>query len=103
MSRTWDVAIKGIIDLLRFYFYSYVVSGEADGRVCFWDWKTKKIWNKFKAHDGVCICAKWLPHETSKVLTCGWDGAVKLWDWGLLGRAEWINENVKLKIYSRNS
>ena len=60
--------------------FSYVVSGEADGRVCFWDWKTKRIWSKFKAHDGVCICVKWLPHETSKVLTCGWDGAVKLWD-----------------------
>ena len=59
---------------------SYVVSGESDGRVCFWDWKTKRIWSKFKAHDRVCICAKWLPHETSKVLTCGWDGAVKLWD-----------------------
>lgn len=59
---------------------SYVVSGEADGKVCFWDWKTKKIWSKLKAHDGVCICVKWLPHETSKILTCGWDGAVKLWD-----------------------
>ena len=38
------------------------------------------VCSKFKAHDGVCIAVKWLPHETSKIITCGWDGLVKLWD-----------------------
>ena len=37
-------------------------------------------YSKLKCHDGVAICVRWLPHETSKVVTCGWDGLVKLWD-----------------------
>lgn len=36
--------------------------------------------SKFQAHEGVCIAVRWLPHETSKVVTGGWDGLVKLWD-----------------------
>ena len=38
------------------------------------------LFSKFKAHEGVCIAVRWLPHETSKVVTCGWDGLLKLWD-----------------------
>ena len=60
--------------------FSMVISGDADGKLTAWDWKTTRIFNRFKAHDGVCIGCLWLPHETSKVITCGWDGTIKIWD-----------------------
>ncbi|CAG2169268.1 unnamed protein product [Oppiella nova] len=59
---------------------SYLISGDADGKVFIWDWKTTKLLNTFQAHDNVCISTLWHPHETSKVLTAGWDNNVKLWD-----------------------
>lgn len=59
---------------------SYLISGDADGKLNIWDWKTTKLYCKFKAHTEVCIGCVWLPHETSKIITCGWDGLIKLWD-----------------------
>ncbi|KAK9505642.1 hypothetical protein O3M35_009645 [Rhynocoris fuscipes] len=59
---------------------SYVVSGDADGKCYVWDWKTTKLFKKWKAHDSVCISALWHPHEPSKVATAGWDGLIKYWD-----------------------
>ncbi|CAF0870012.1 unnamed protein product, partial [Didymodactylos carnosus] len=59
---------------------SYVISGDADGRLIIWDWKTTRLFERIKAHDDVCIDAKWHWHEKSKILTAGWDGVVKLWD-----------------------
>ncbi|KAH3724248.1 hypothetical protein DPMN_050063 [Dreissena polymorpha] len=58
----------------------YLISGDADGKLYIWDWKTTKLYSKFKAHDDVCIQAIWHPHETSKVATAGWDGVIKFWD-----------------------
>merc|ERR1719278_887023 len=59
---------------------SYLASGDGDGKVYIWDWKTTKLLSKWKAHDDVCIQVLWHPHEASKVATAGWDGVVKFWD-----------------------
>ena len=58
----------------------FIMSGDANGRMFFWDWKTSRVFRTFKAHDGVCIGCVWHPLEQSKVATCGWDGLIKYWD-----------------------
>lgn len=66
--------------IFLYLIFSYIVSGDADGKVYIWDWKTTKLFSKFKAHDNVCSSVLWHPHETSKVVSAGWDGKMKLWD-----------------------
>lgn len=58
----------------------FVASGDTGGYVCFWDWKTCKMWHKMQASDGAVTCVEWHPQETSKVVTAGLDGAIKYWD-----------------------
>lgn len=58
----------------------FIASGDAEGKLWFWSWKTCKNFRTINVHDGVCIDVQWHPLESSKVVTCGWDGAIKLWD-----------------------
>lgn len=58
----------------------FVMSGDGEGRLFVWDWKTTKIVRSMRCHDQVLMGCEWHPHETSKVATCSWDGTVKYWD-----------------------
>lgn len=59
---------------------SFMISGDANGNLVVWDWRTTRIFERIKAHQQACMDAKWHPHESSKILTCGWDNVVHLWD-----------------------
>ncbi|KAF9243836.1 WD40-repeat-containing domain protein [Melanogaster broomeanus] len=67
----------------------WISSGDSEGNVVFWDWKTGRIKSRLKAHSKVVIAHEWLPHETSKVVTASWDGLIKLW-----GSSRWRYVNV---------
>lgn len=61
----------------------FICSGDSAGYVCFWDWKTGKMYHKFLAggkEGGATTCLDWHPQETSKVVTGGLDGAIRYWD-----------------------
>jgi pre-mRNA-processing factor 17 len=58
----------------------FLASGDSGGFVCFWDWKTCKMYHKLKASNQAVTCVKWHPQETSKVATAGMDGEIKYWD-----------------------
>ena len=75
-----DVLIFEKCITILFSNFSYLVSGDGDGKVCIWDWKTTRMMAKWKAHDKACVAAIWHPHETSKVATASWDNSIKFWD-----------------------
>eukprot|EP00595_Chromulina_sp_UTEXLB2642_P002932 CAMPEP_0196766140 /NCGR_PEP_ID=MMETSP1095-20130614/19194_1 /TAXON_ID=96789 ORGANISM="Chromulina nebulosa, Strain UTEXLB2642" /NCGR_SAMPLE_ID=MMETSP1095 /ASSEMBLY_ACC=CAM_ASM_000446 /LENGTH=205 /DNA_ID=CAMNT_0042126473 /DNA_START=973 /DNA_END=1590 /DNA_ORIENTATION=- len=59
----------------------YLISGDGFGKLYIWDWKSNFLTRKLQAHDnGPCMGAIWHPLQPSWVVTCGWDGVVKLWD-----------------------
>mmetsp|Transcript_24662 Transcript_24662/g.33817 ORF Transcript_24662/g.33817 Transcript_24662/m.33817 type:complete len:608 (-) Transcript_24662:351-2174(-) len=59
----------------------YMASGDGEGRLYLWDWKSCKQLRRFRCHDdGPCIDAQWHPLEPSWIATAGWDGVIKLWD-----------------------
>ncbi|KAJ1975525.1 hypothetical protein H4R34_004302 [Dimargaris verticillata] len=58
----------------------FIMSGDAEGYLWVWDWKSQRVRQKLKAHDNVVIGCEWHPQETSKVVTCSWDGLIKYWD-----------------------
>jgi pre-mRNA-processing factor 17 len=60
-----------------------VCSGDAGGYVCFWDWKTCKLWHKFRAggdKGAAVVATAWHPRESSKVVTGDIEGVVRYWD-----------------------
>ena len=59
----------------------FLISGDGEGKLFVWDWKSGRVYRRLRAHDNApCIGAAWHPREPSVVATCGWDGAVKLWE-----------------------
>eukprot|EP00708_Paratrimastix_pyriformis_P002294 GAFH01001036.1.p2 GENE.GAFH01001036.1~~GAFH01001036.1.p2 ORF type:complete len:433 (-),score=168.22 GAFH01001036.1:71-1369(-) len=58
----------------------YVSSGDVDGNLIIWDFKSHKLIKKMKAHDKVTIGCEWHPIEPSKLATASWDGTIKYWD-----------------------
>lgn len=58
----------------------FLASGDSAGFVCFWDWKTGKMYHKLQASDQAVTCVQWHPQETSKVVTAGLQGDIKYWD-----------------------
>ena len=58
----------------------YLMSGDSNGNIFWWDWKTCKIERSLHAHDGNCSSVAWHPIEPSRVVSCGFDGKMKLWD-----------------------
>ena len=60
----------------------FVVSGDTGGTVCFWDFKTCKMYSKISvdAAGGAISCVAWSEQETSKVFTAGAKGEIKMWD-----------------------
>jgi pre-mRNA-processing factor 17 len=58
----------------------FLASGDSAGFVCFWDWKTCKMYHKIQASDQAVTCVQWHPQETSKVVTAGMAGDIKFWD-----------------------
>ena len=41
--------------------------------------QTSRRLDMFPAHERTCIATLWHPHETSKIVTAGWDGYIRLW------------------------
>jgi pre-mRNA-processing factor 17 len=58
----------------------FLASGDANGCLFVWDWKSSKIVRKIQAHEQVVTACEWHPQETSKIITCSWDGTLKLFD-----------------------
>lgn len=58
----------------------FVMSGDSAGFVCWWDWKTCKMWHKLQAGEGAVTNVVWHPQESSKVATGGLEGVIKYWD-----------------------
>lgn len=56
----------------------FVSSGDAEGSVHFWDFKTgKKYPNRLRAHQKCVIDQKWLPHETVSLLARSLEEGIK--------------------------
>lgn len=58
----------------------FLSSGDAQGNLVIWDWKTSRISTRIKVHQKPLISHAWLPHETSKIVTSSWDGTIRLLD-----------------------
>ena len=61
------------------YDGQFLVSGDERGKLYFYDWKTSKAYRVLDGHAGACIGLEWHPSQPTTVISCGWEGMVKLW------------------------
>jgi pre-mRNA-processing factor 17 len=59
---------------------SFVASGDADGSLFIWDWKTAALRKTFQLHDQVVVKADWSPLNPSQIVTASWDNSMSLLD-----------------------
>jgi len=57
----------------------YVISGDYDGHVLFWELKTGKLLRSFAAHRGVVRGVSFVPGDGQQFLSVGDDGVVRAW------------------------
>lgn len=60
----------------------FLASGDTGGFLCFWDWKTCKMYQKHQAGGPgkqAVTCVQWDRQASSRVATAGLEGVVKLW------------------------
>jgi pre-mRNA-processing factor 17 len=58
----------------------FLVSGDSNGKLYFWNWRNHRLLQTYRAHDdGPSIGCVWHPVDPSIVFSCGWDGVIKMW------------------------
>lgn len=57
---------------------AFIVSGSEDGKIVFWDTKSKEILQKLDAHDGVVLSVDTHP-GSGRIVSCGLDSKIKVW------------------------
>lgn len=57
---------------------AFIVSGSEDGKIVFWDTKSKEILQKIEAHDGVVLSVDTHP-ASGRIVSCGIDNKIKVW------------------------
>src|SRR3990167_7739128 len=58
----------------------FLASGDHEGRVFVWDWKSARVNSVIEAHDKACVSLDWHPAEPSMMLTTSWDHTIRLWN-----------------------
>jgi pre-mRNA-processing factor 17 len=60
----------------------FLASGDGDGTIWFWDWKTCRVLKSFpRVHTGGPAAGlAWHPLKPSSMASSGWDGLIKLWE-----------------------
>ena len=61
------------------YDGNIIMSGDANGNIYFWDWKTTKFKHKIQCHKKVTMGCIWHPVKNSLIATCSWDATISLW------------------------
>ena len=58
---------------------SLLCSGDANGQVFFYNYKTSKVLSVRNAYKSACVGCKFNPGLSSSIATCSWDGQVTIW------------------------